>query len=83
LRLALFFEGDLLNDFVHFLNLLVVHNFRCAHRQGALAERANLLAKRARSSGARWRPYLIETMGLSKALGFYDMAALPSQRLTR
>jgi hypothetical protein len=76
LRLALFFERDLLNGFVHFLNLLVVHNFRCAHRQSALAERANLLAKRARRSGAKWRPYPIETMRLSKALGFYDMVAL-------
>jgi hypothetical protein len=60
-----------------FPDLLVVHNFRCAHRQSALAERANLLAKRARSSGAKWRPYLIETTRLSKALGFYDMVALP------
>jgi hypothetical protein len=65
-----------LNDFVHFLTLRVVHNFRCAHRESALAEHANLLAKRARSSGAKWRPYLIETMGLSKAPGFYDMVAL-------
>src|SRR5438876_11633893 len=29
LRLRLFFERDRLSGFVHFLNLLVVHNFRC------------------------------------------------------
>src|SRR5439155_20700052 len=51
LRLRLFFERDRLSGFVHFLNLLVVHNFRCPHHRRALAEHANLLAKRANVDG--------------------------------
>src|SRR5215472_4240741 len=65
------------------VNLLVVHKFRCAPRPSALAEHANLLAKRARSSGAKWRPYLIETMGLQKRLGSTTWWLYPSGRLTR
>ena len=37
-------------------------------RQSACKTRQKLRAK--------WRPYLIETMGPSKAVGFYDMVAL-------
>jgi hypothetical protein len=41
------FKRHLLSGLVHLLSLLVVHNFRCVRRASALAERANLLAKRA------------------------------------
>src|SRR5713226_3535708 len=40
-------ECNLLSGFIHFLNLLVVHKFRCPHYPSTLAECANLLAKRA------------------------------------
>jgi hypothetical protein len=41
------FARGLLGGFIHFPNLLVVHKFRCPHHPSALAEHANLLAKRA------------------------------------
>src|SRR5207302_10172664 len=42
-----FLEHDFLRGFVHFLTLLVAHNFRCPRHRNALAGHANLLAKRA------------------------------------